>query len=247
MGILDFFKKEPKVQYSFSDINVDMHSHLVPGIDDGVRTLDESLVAIDHLQNLGYQKLITTPHINYDYYPNTRDGILKAFEPVQEELIKRGVNLKMDVAAEYFVDEHFFSLLQKKEIMTMKGNHILIEFPFMHEPSNVQHVLFDLQSNGYIPIVAHFERYLYWHNNFEMVHQLKEWGAQIQMNLNSISGHYSKEIKIQAEKMIKAGVIDFLGSDCHRIQHVQLMENLPQLSIFHKIGNYNKIQNSRLF
>ncbi len=246
MGIFNFFKRTPKSKLLFSEIEVDMHSHLVPGIDDGVKTIEESLAVIQQMADLGYRKLITTPHINFDYYPNSKEIILNAFEPVKEAVEKSGLNIEMEVAAEYFVDEHFYTLLNKKEILTIKGNYVLIEFPFMHEPMNVQHVLFDLQSNGYIPIVAHFERYMYWHEKFDMVYQLKEWGAKIQMNLNSISGHYNKEIRIQAEKLIKSGVIDFVASDCHRIEHIHLMKKLPENSIFHRIKEGNILLNSYL-
>ena len=244
MGLLELFKRKPKSTFTFAEIAVDMHSHLVPGIDDGVKTLEDSLEVLKRMKQLGYRKVITTPHINFDYYPNTRDGILKGFEAVQNAAEAENIGLELGVAAEYFVDEHFLGLLAKNELMPVHENYVLIEFPFMHKPNNVQHVLFDLQANGYIPIVAHFERYLYWHDQFEMVYQLKEWGAKIQMNLNSISGHYSKEIKTQAEKMIKAGVIDFVASDCHRIQHVQLMEKLPELSSFHLIKDTNSLLNS---
>lgn len=246
MGLLDLFKSKPKSTLTFAEIAVDMHSHLVPGIDDGVKTLDDTLIVLSRMKQMGYRKVITTPHINFDYYPNTREGILRGFGAVQEMADRLDLGLELGVAAEYFVDEHFLSLLAKKELMPIHENYVLIEFPFMHKPNNVQHILFDLQSNGYIPVVAHFERYLYWHNQFEVVYQLKEWGGKIQMNLNSISGHYSKEIKVQAEKLIRSGVIDFVASDCHRIEHVQLMENLPQLNLFHAIKDTNSLLNTTL-
>ncbi len=241
-----FLQKKVKAQLSFHEIGVDMHSHLVPGIDDGVKTLKESIAIYKKMADLGYRKVITTPHINFDYYPNSKESILRSFEIVKQEIERQNINLSLGVAAEYFVDEHFRELLSKKELMPFDGNRILIEFPFVNEPDHVQHILFDLQSNGYKPVIAHFERYLYWHKNIEMATQLKEWGAELQLNLNSISGHYSKEIKKQAEKFILSTHVDFVSSDCHRIQHVQLMSELINNPLFHKIKECNNLLNETI-
>lgn len=246
MGFFDFLKPAVKTQLLFSEIEVDMHSHLVPGIDDGVKTIEESLLILKEMADLGYRKIITTPHINFDYYPNTRDGILFGFEEVKNVLEKSDIQLEIDVAAEYYVDEHFYQLLNKKELMTFSGNNVLIEFPFVYEPMNVQNVLFDMQANGYQPILAHYERYLYWHNHADKLDQLKEWGTKVQLNLNSLSGHYTKDIKKQADFFVKSGKVDFVASDCHRIQHIHLMKKLTANPMFHKIKERNILLNSEL-
>jgi len=143
-----------------------MHSHLLPGIDDGSPDMDTTIELIREMQNLGYKKIITTPHVMWDMYRNSDEIIRKKQQEVNEELAKQGIDLTIHAAAEYFLDEHVEELLQKKKpLLTVSGNMVLAEFSLAFPALNIKSVLFDMQMQGYQPIIAHPERYIYLERN----------------------------------------------------------------------------------
>lgn len=246
MSFFDLFKKkEELVPIQLSEIGIDMHSHLIPGIDDGSKSMDETIVMLAKFEALGYKKVITTPHILSDYYKNTPEIILGGLEQVQETAQKLKLKLEIEAAAEYYFDEYFLEQIKKKNILTFGDNYVLLEFGFMQEPSNINNLFFDLLSAGYHPILAHFERYTYWLGKIDKAHEFREMGVNIQMNLNSLTGHYGPDIRKQAERLVDAGIVDFAGSDCHRIQHLLLLEKHLNLPYFHKLLK-NPLKNSTL-
>ena len=240
MGLFGFFSAKPKnrVALDLSKIKVDMHSHLIPGIDDGAQNMEETIAMLAKFEALGFSKIITTPHIKHPSYPNSSAIILSGLNEVRNQMKELGISLTLEAAAEYYYDESFLEKVKSRDLLTFGDNYVLFEFSFYHTPTFVD-VLFDeLIKAGYKPVIAHFERYLYFLGSIEKAVEWRKRGVNIQVNLLSLTGHYGMEIKKQAEMLIDACEFDFVGSDCHRMEHLTLLEaslTLPQLE---KLNNY---------
>jgi len=212
---------------SKKEYTTDIHSHLIPNIDDGVKTLEESITLIRKMQEMGFEKLITTPHIMSHRFPNTQDSIKRGFEIVQEDVIKKSINIELDFAAEYYLDEHFLDLIKKKDILSFgKENYVLFELSYTVPPLNLDTIIFELQSAGYTPVLAHPERYTYFTKDINKLIELKQRGVQLQINVNSIGAFYGKSVKSAVDNIIKNRLVDFLGSDAHAKKYVDLLENI---------------------
>lgn len=210
--------------FNIPDLAVDMHSHLLPGVDDGSRSIDETIAMIAKFERLGYRKIITTPHIMNEVYPNTKEIILRKHEEVLDSIHQHGITLEFEAAAEYYADEYFLELIRKKELLTIGPSYVLFEFSFFSEPDRYRNIIFELQTSGYKPILAHFERYPYYHGSVDKAQEFREMGVSVQLNINSLNGHYGPAVQRQAERLLKENAIDFVATDCHRIQHLQLLE-----------------------
>jgi tyrosine-protein phosphatase YwqE len=206
----------------------DLHSHLLPGIDDGVQTIQESLEVIKGFINLGYKKLITTPHIMYDFYKNDHNIINTKLTEVREALITESLDIELDAAAEYYLDEYFLDLINSDyKLLTFGNDYLLFELSFMSKPMILKEAIFNMQTKGYKPVLAHAERYLYYHQSIKELEEMHNAGVLLQLNLLSLSGFYSKEVKKMAINLIKSNMISFIGSDCHNAkQLVSLSETL---------------------
>ncbi len=233
-----FNKKQPDLNdLDLSVFQTDIHSHLIPGIDDGAQNMDESIAMLAKFESLGYKKVVTTPHIMSDYYKNTPEIILEGLSELNE--VKNRLNLKIEVeaAAEYYYDETLLERLSKNEkLLTFGDNYVLFEFSFHTEPPEPEKLFFELLTKGYKPVIAHFERYLFLEGNIDRVFKWREEGINIQINLNSLTGHYGPLIKQQACALIDTGQVDFAGTDCHRIDHLMLLENSLKEAYLHKLA-----------
>ena len=222
--MLSFFKRFQKTDSDFKPLVTDMHSHLIPGIDDGSKTIEKSVEYIEGLIDLGYQKIITTPHIMGDHYPNTPKTILSGLEELKAALVKKNISIPISAAAEYFVDDYFVELLDSKtQLLTLPGNRILIEFSTFAPPSNGLETVFRLKTMGYQPVLAHPERYVYYANQFEIFEKLKSTGCELQLNLLSPIGHYGSLQKKLAKQLLKNDLIDFVGTDLHHGGHLDIL------------------------
>lgn len=202
----------------FSVLEVDFHSHLLPGIDDGSPDMNTSLNLIRGMQALGFRKLITTPHVMSDFYPNTREIILRKKTEVQEALEEMGMEISFDAAAEYYIDETFAALLKKEPLLTLPGNRVLIEMSFQQAYIDLHRVVFDLQMKGYHPIMAHPERYPYL-RSIDDYENLKTMGCQLQLNLLSLTGYYGKPVQQSAKMLLQNDLVDYIASDLHHERH----------------------------
>ncbi len=209
-----------------SFLETDVHSHLVPGVDDGADRVEDSLELVRSLVKLGFKKLITTPHVRADYYPNSRDALLDSFERLQRAVEKARLGVELFCAAEYYVDTHFEKLLDKEPLLTFPGDYVLLELSSITPPLNLYEILFRIQSKGYRPIIAHPERYVYLIEAFEEVHRLKDNGCLLQLNLLSPSGYYGRQIMKGAQRLLKAGMIDLLGTDLHHLRHLDAIDKM---------------------
>jgi len=240
MGLFGFFKQQTsnKKALDISKLKVDMHSHLIPGIDDGAKSMDETIALLTKFESLGYSKIITTPHIKNPSYPNTSAIILSGLKEVRKEMEAVGITLTLEAAAEYYYDETFLEKVKNHDVLTFGDNYVLFEFSFYHSPSFEEELFDELIKAGYKPVIAHFERYLYFLGSIEKAVEWRKRGVNIQINLLSLTGHYGMEIKKQAEMLIDACEFDFVGSDCHRIEHLTLLEESLTLPQLEKLNNY---------
>lgn len=209
-------------------LKTDMHSHLVPGIDDGAQTVEESLALITHLKELGFTSVVTTPHIKTDHYPNTPETIYEGLQLLDRAMKERGVFMPIRAAAEYYIDDHFMQLLEDGEpLLTISDNReLLVEFSFMFEPVRLFETLFRIQTAGYRPILAHPERYGFFHDKPNIYKELRQRGYMLQLNTISLSGYYGKTVKLIAEKLLAEGLYDYCGSDMHHDRHAQALRNM---------------------
>ena len=241
MGLFSIFsKKKQETQlppFDFSIIGVDMHSHLLPGIDDGAATLDHSIGMILKFRELGYKKLITTPHIMMDCYKNTPEIIAAKHAEVKAELERLNVTIEFEAAAENFYEEALTEAIKAKRAVTFNNNYLLFEYSFFSEPSQIDQLIFDISVNGYIPVLAHYERYPYYFKNPEKIQEYRNKGVLIQVNLLSIIGHYGPEVMQQAHYLIDNKLVDFVSSDCHRIEHLEILQRFASHPYFHKLAD----------
>jgi tyrosine-protein phosphatase YwqE len=224
--MFSLFKKKITIPSGLSGLRCDMHSHLIPGIDDGSPDLETSIRLIRGFMDLGYKKIITTPHINVDIFPNTPDIIDYGRAIVVEELQRLNIEIEFRAAAEYLMDERFSQLLAAGEpLLTLKDNLVLVELSFAVPAINLKEILFDMQLKGYIPVLAHPERYLYFGANKKWYEQLRNVGCLFQLNLLSFAGHYGQDSKQLAEYLVKKRYVDLLGTDLHHERHLEILKS----------------------
>jgi len=204
--------KEP---VNLSLIGTDMHSHLIPGIDDGSKTIEESVELIKSLYELGYKKIITTPHIFIDYFNNTPEIIFKESKVLKQALSEAQIPVQLEVAAEYMFDDNFKKKYHSGELLTFGEKYILIELAAFTPPNDFFQIISDLKIDGYNIILAHPERYSYWHYNIEHYTSLKDMGVFFQINLPSLSGFYSPQVRKITEQLIDNNMVEFAGTDLH--------------------------------
>ena len=214
----------PKLAQPLAQLGADMHSHLLPGLDDGAATIEHSLELLRELRELGFRKLIMTPHIMGDFYKNTPATIRAALAELQEAAALAGLDdVALECAAEYYLDEWLGQkLADGTELLSFGGEqrYLLFETSYMNEPFNLQHTIFELKAAGYQPVLAHPERYTYLYGRFSEIQKLKqEYGVLLQLNLNSLAGYYSPGARHVAEQMIDNGLVDFVGTDTHHLRH----------------------------
>lgn len=219
--MLSFFKQKPVLKDLIPTNFVDIHSHLLPGIDDGAKTIDDTRNLMLELKSFGYNHFITTPHIITNVWKNTEIRIKEHYETINNELKNEKLYSSFNTAAEYMIDSFFMKRLETEKLLTLKGNFVLIEMSYLNPPIQLYDIIFEIQLAGYTPILAHPERYTFYHNNFSEYEKLKKTGCLFQLNLLSTVDYYGKNISSIADKLLQKGMIDFVGSDVHHLNHIQ--------------------------
>ncbi|MBX9851280.1 MAG: capsular biosynthesis protein [Cytophagaceae bacterium] len=213
-----------------------MHSHVLPGIDDGAGNLDDSLQIIEEFIALGYKKIITTPHIMGDFFKNTPEIINSKLAELRAVLQKQKIEFEVEAAAEYYLDEWFMSHIQKeKPLLTFGDRYVLFETSYINESAYLTEAVFHLRSMEYRPVLAHPERYTYLYQDFKKFKEIYDKGVLFQVNLNSFSGYYSEGAKKFAIKLLENNMIDFAGSDCHGARHMQALKKTRQTKEYQKL------------
>jgi protein-tyrosine phosphatase len=228
MSLFSFFNKKKKFGdyepiQSYSAFATDIHSHLIPGIDDGVQSIEESLEMIRGLSALGFRKLITTPHVMSDGYRNTADIILAGLKQVQDAVAAENIPVTVQAAAEYYFDEGFFRKLESEKLLAINDKYLLFEISYINSPERILEVIFAINVKGYTPLLAHPERYPFWFSKFDEYHRIKEAGALFQLNTNSLCGYYGLAVRKTAQRLIDENLIDFIGSDLHGSRHLNAL------------------------
>lgn len=223
--MLSLFKSKPKLVESIPSRYVDIHSHILPGIDDGAQKIEDSNFLLESMLDLGFSKVITTPHTMKNVWDNTTNSIRNAHYLVQNELPELSKKVALNCASEYFLDENLIQLVQQEKLLTLKDNFILIEMSYLNPPIQLYDFLFELQLNGYQLVLAHPERYNYFHSNKKEFTKLKKAGCLFQLNLLATVGYYGKNVAEIADYLLKENLYDFVGSDIHHKNHVAAFQN----------------------
>lgn len=220
-----FFKQKKPFLKDLVQEFTDIHSHVLFGIDDGAKTLEDSKVLLKSFIELGFEGAITTPHILKDVWDNNSQNITSKYTEVQQLLPELSAKINLRVASEYLMDESFARLFETEKLLTLKDNYVLVEMSYLNPPIQLYDIIFDLQVAGYKPVLAHPERYLFYHQNFEEYKKLKVAGCLFQMNLLSTMGYYGANITKVADKLLAEGLIDFAGSDVHHLHHIRAFDD----------------------
>jgi len=202
---------------------VDLHSHYLPGVDDGVRTLDESLRLLSALGALGYTEVVATPHIRTAMFENRKPGLEKGFAELLAILDTKKLP-RLSLAAEHFCDDVFSDLFQRGEVLPYRGGRsILLEFRYEAWPKRIEDLLFRLQVKGLRPLIAHPERYSALFESTDSLDPLLDVGAMTLLDTMSLVGKYGERPRRAAERMLEEGAYDAACSDAHRPEDVDVM------------------------
>lgn len=230
--IFNLFKAKPTLKELIPNGFVDIHSHILPGIDDGAKNLKESVELITEMKKMGFSKIIGTPHTYPGVYNNSNSSIEGSFNKINNELKDKNI---LGYASEYMIDSYLIEKASEKSLITIKDNYVLIEMSFASEPINLHEIIFQINMNGYIPILAHPERYTFLFDDFKKFHKLKKIGCYFQINLLSVTGYYGKKIVEISQKLIKNNMIDFAGSDIHHLRHINEFDKKIQIRKWNEI------------
>ncbi|WPY99740.1 tyrosine-protein phosphatase [Christiangramia sp. OXR-203] len=202
----------------------DFHNHTLPGIDDGSDSVETSRKIFNSFSEIGINQIVATPHIIGEYYPNTPFTIEEAYNKILQE--KAGPK-RLTYAAEYMMDQHFLEILKSNDLLTITENKVLVEMSYFQAPINLTQILFKVQNNSKIPILAHPERYTYMHSkDLSKYKELKTRGCLMQINMLSLSNHYGKGIQKMAYQLIENGLIEYICSDVHKLTHLEKIKEI---------------------
>ena len=192
-----FSKKEEIIDpIDISFLRNDIHSHLIPGIDDGSPEMETTIVLLKKFIDLGYKKVITTPHVMSDYYKNNPQIILSGLNNVRKEIKKQNLNIEIEAAAEYNLEPEFEKLLDDGKLLSFGAEkYLLFELSFFDEPLRLNETIWKMIEKGFRPVLAHVERYGYWHNNYDKVEEIINRGVKLQLNIGSVTVAYGPEVK----------------------------------------------------
>lgn len=243
--MLSFFKSKPFLKDLLSENYVDIHSHLLPGIDDGAKTIAETTALTKGFQEIGISQFITTPHIKHHFWDNSSQTIRKKQKETALVLEENNLKIPFRTAAEYFMDDWFENHFKTEKLLTLKDNYVLVEISYISPPTQLYKTLFDLQVAGYIPILAHPERYSYYHKNFSEYEKLKKTGCLFQLNLLATVDYYDPQVTQITEELLKRGMYDFVGSDIHH--HTHLKEFYKKVKVRNIAALTEIISNNQFF
>lgn len=249
MGILGKLFGNRRQAMPPADLGVlkcDVHSHFIPGIDDGAPTIEASMELLRAMHGLGYRKVITTPHSMADGYRNPPEVILGGLEKLRRAVKAEGLPMEVDAAAEYYLDHALQEQVAAKTLLTFGTDMVLFELPFISEPAVLLNIVFEMQTQGFRPVLAHPERYAFWHTDTGKMEQLKDRGVLFQLNFIALAGAYGPGVKKQAEKLIDRGWYELAGSDCHSMKHIQAMEAARTEPYLHQLLDSGKLLNAKL-
>lgn len=208
---------------------IDMHNHILYGIDDGCKTIEESIETIKNMKKIGFNTIVLTPHYIEDSSFKANNNLkLQRLEILKEELLKNNIDVNLFLGNEIFINESINELIINKEIRSINNTrYILIELPFNNQILNLDDYLYELKLKGYKIIIAHPERYTYFKDNYEEARKLYNSGVLFQVNYGSIIGQYGSSSLKLVKKLLKDDMVDFISTDIHK----------PSSSLFDKFDD----------
>lgn len=227
---------------------LDFHNHILPGIDDGSPDSETSLLLINGLNALGFDKIKGSPHIISDTHPNTKETITNAFNTLTDFLNTQNQKSLVGFSAEHMMDDVFMSKLKaKEELLCVKDKTILAELSYAHKPDHIESLSFQMQIDGYIPILAHPERYPYYHKDYKNTYTyLKDLGFDFQLNLLSLTPYYGKEVQQIAQKLLDEGYYDYACTDLHHTRHLEALNTFFTKDSLSALFDKHKLRNNEL-
>lgn len=243
--MIHFFKPKPFLLDFIPNDYVDIHSHLLPGIDDGASSIEDTITLINGLEGLGFTKFITTPHIMSGVWNNTKPGIEEKLGNTVAELAIPTIKNRFRAAAEYMIDAEFRELFKNEPLLTLRDNYVLVEISYLNAPIQLYDTLFELQTCGYKPVLAHPERYNFYHHNLQEYQKLKDAGCFFQLNMLSTTGYYGANVTKAADYLLANGLIDFIGSDVHHSRHLDYIRKKVVLKNYKHLSTI--FQNNSFF
>ncbi|SCY69748.1 Tyrosine-protein phosphatase YwqE [Flavobacterium anhuiense] len=223
--MLSFLKSKPALKELLDGSFVDIHSHILPGIDDGAKNMTKSIELVSALQKLGVSQMVTTPHINHYVWNNSPEIIQSKLKETQKTLEENKIKMPAQAAAEYFIDSWFENHFKEEKLLTLKDNYVLVEMSYLNAPLNIYKTIFEIQVAGYIPVLAHPERYVFYHNRFSEYEKLKNAGCVFQLNLLSTVEYYGSQIAKTADDLLAKGMYNFCGTDVHHKKHIAAFDD----------------------
>ena len=240
--IFNLFKSKPTLEKLIPDGFVDIHSHILPGIDDGAKNIDESISLISKMKKIGFSKIIGTPHVYEGVHNNTKESIESSFDELNKNDLKK---VKVSYGAEYMLNDSIIKKAANKSLLCLKDSFVLVEMSYIAAPKQLYEIIFELIHNGYMPIIAHPERYRFYHNNFKNYEKLKKYGCKFQLNLFSLTNYYGKDVMSVSEKLLKMEMIDYVGSDIHNVKQINNFYDLVRISSICKLEK--AMENNKIF
>jgi len=232
---MSFLSKIFSKHVNENEITVDMHSHVLHSLDDGSESIEDSIELLKELQEMGYKKLIATPHIMGDFFKNSPTTIHPKLEELRKKITEHNIDITLDAAAEYYLDEWFMEKLRSSEkFLTFGDSYLLFELSYINPSPYLTEAIFLMKSQGYKPVLAHPERYVFWHGDITSIKEVYEKGVILQVNINSLTGYYNKGAQKTAELLIDLGIVQMFGSDCHGIRHIEAMKEARRKSYYKK-------------
>ena len=240
-----FFKEKPLLRDLIPDNHVDIHSHILHGIDDGAKTIEDTISLLQQMKAIGFENIITTPHIITNVYDNTEISIEIKYQETLATIDGNKIIKTFDFAAEYLMDSYLMKKMETQKLLPIKQNYVLVEMSYISPPIQLYDIIFELQLSGYKPILAHPERYQFYHANFNEYEKLKKAGCLFQLNLLSTVGYYNKNVAEIADKLLNKNMIDFVGSDIHHQNHITAFNH--KIKIRNNVALENAINQNLLF
>ncbi|MBR1849819.1 MAG: hypothetical protein IJ789_00435 [Bacteroidales bacterium] len=245
--LLRLFNKKHKPNPIFGALGTDMHMHLLPSVDDGSKSLEESLECLRTLASLGYRRAILTPHFQYPRFQNKEFDIERRFAEFSQQVAQAGLDIELVcVSGEYRIDSGFQARLDQPAFLTFGNNYVLVEFSLNHPMMGVDDMIFDLQMKGYEVILAHPERYPYIALDGDRYQRMKDAGVYFQCNILSLVGFYGAECRRKALAMIDRGWSEFLGTDTHNTMYTRALVEASNDRTVQRIISHNQFMNKEL-
>ena len=209
----------------------DIHSHILFDVDDGSSSIEESIELLKKMSEVGFNKIILTPHyIESSDYTSENEEKLQKLEELKNKIKENKLDIKIYLGNEIFINKELINYIKDNKIYPLNNSkYILVELPFHNQILNIEDIMYEIKYNGYIPIIAHPERYTYFQNDYKLVENLKSEGILFQSNYSSILGYFGKGAKKLMKKMLKDKYIDYLGTDIHHINKTYVLDNFNKI------------------